>query len=183
MTENPDGNVRIQNHLTIISYIVRIYGQLAKVATRPGSWQCAATNGGGSPDDDGEIFAFVHVYKTAGSTMRIFFRELAHACQRTWISLAKCTGVLPSSIRSRGKWKPCMIEEVVDGRGRRKAAQSQHARKQGKGGRDKGKISNPRIEESVDIFGGHIRLGTAITFTPPRRMSAACDTSYSCAIR
>ncbi|KAL3783408.1 hypothetical protein ACHAW5_008772 [Stephanodiscus triporus] len=140
--------------------------ELAKVATRPGSWRCAATRVGRSPDGDidgGEVFAFVHVYKTAGTTMRNFFSELAHACRRTWISLARCTGVLPSSIRSRGTWKPCTVTEVVDGRGRgKKAAQSR------RGGK-KGGMSNPRIEGSVDIFGGHIRLGTGdyVSNPPP----------------
>ncbi|KAL3800517.1 hypothetical protein ACHAW5_009027 [Stephanodiscus triporus] len=127
--------------------------ELAKVATRPGSWQCPALNGGRSlDDDDGEVFAFVHVYKTAGTTMRNFSSELAYSCRRTWILLVKCTGVLPSSIRSRGEWEPCMVKVVVDGRGRDEDKDNANSHL--------GKMSNPRIEESVDIFGGHFRLGT-----------------------
>ncbi|KAL3809294.1 hypothetical protein ACHAXA_009418 [Cyclostephanos tholiformis] len=155
----------------IITRDMPIYtDELAKIAIRPGPWRCVGRNdddaddarrpSGAATTNDGTIFAFVHVYKTAGSTMRTFFHELAYACRRTWVSLAKCTGLLPSSIESRdGRWRPCMIEEVADGRGRRKA---QYVRV---GGRDYrrfhfGKISNPTFESKVDIFGGHVRLGT-----------------------
>ena len=94
--------------------------ELAKLAVRPSSWQCVASDDEDpkrGATNDGTVFAFIHVYKTAGSTMRKFFHELAYTCHKTWVSLAKCTGVLPSSIQSRGPWKPCMIEEVADGRG------------------------------------------------------------------
>ena len=134
--------------------------ELAKVAIRPSSWQCVADDDAERrASNDGTIFAFVHIYKAAGSTMRTFFHELAYACHRTWVSLAKCTGLMPSSIESRGPWTPCAIEEVADGRGQRKA---QYFHRKGKNYNrfHLGTISNPTFERKVDIFGGHVRLGT-----------------------
>lgn len=90
----------------------------AREATRPSAWQCTADSSLAS--NNGNMVAFVHVYKAAGTTIRQFFHELAYSCHKTWVSLARCTGVLPSTIQSRKDWKPCAIEEVADGRYQRK---------------------------------------------------------------
>jgi len=52
-----------------------------------------------------------------------------------------------------------MIEEVADGRGRKKAYVN-------RGGDRPGTISNPRVEKFIDIFGGHVRLGTGDSIFP-----------------
>lgn len=129
---------------------------LAREATRPSSWRCAANDT--DPIGERTVFAFVHVYKAAGSTVRSFFHQLAYACHRTWASLATCTKVLPSSIRSRGPWEPCEMEEVADGRSRRKAQNVSPRRKYYARPRP---MSNPSLERLVDIYGGHARIGTA----------------------
>ena len=158
-----DSNRTVSESHHMATNDVPIYTEeLAKLAVRPSSWQCVASDDEdpkrGATNDD-TVFAFIHVFKTAGSTMRKFFHQLAYTCHKTWVSLAKCTGVLPSSIQSRGPWKPCMIEEVADGRGRKKAYVN-------RGGDRPGTISNPRVEKFIDIFGGHMRLGTADSIFP-----------------
>jgi hypothetical protein len=154
MPVSPDADEnRTVSHLVATKRMIPIYTEeLAKLAVRPSSWQCVS---GDDADpkrratNDDTIFAFIHVYKTAGSTMRSFFRDLAYACGKTWVLLAECTEVLPSSIQSRGPWEPCKVKQVTDGRGRKKTLS-----------RTAGIASNPRFEVFVDIFGGHMRLGT-----------------------
>ncbi|KAL7441367.1 hypothetical protein ACHAXH_006931 [Discostella pseudostelligera] len=105
------------------------------------------------------MVAFVHVYKAAGTTVRQFFHELAYSCHKTWVSLTRCTGVTPSSIKSRKQWKPCAIEEVADGRRQEKEQyfypKSNHFKKSYRFA-----PSNPSFEKFVDIYGGHARMGT-----------------------
>jgi hypothetical protein len=155
----PDARQLASQHVPIIPTYTEA---LAKVAVRPSSWQCVAND-----ENDverhaanyGTIFAFIHIYKTAGSTIRSFFHELAFTCHKTWVSLARCTGLMLSSIESRGRWNPCTIEEVADGRGQRKA-QYFHRKEKNYNRFLFSTISNPTFERKVDIFGGHVRLGS-----------------------
>ena len=140
--------------------------ELAMLATRPSSWQCTADPALAS--DNGTIVAFVHVYKAAGTTIRQFFHELAFSCHRTWVSLARCTGVLPSTIQSRKDWKPCAIEEVADGR-RQKKEQYMYPTAKNFKRKYQFPISNPSFEKFVDIYGGHARLGTGDNIYPNSR--------------
>lgn len=129
----------------------------AKMATRPSSWQCTADPALAS--NNGTMVAFVHVYKAAGTTVRQFFHELAYSCHKTWVSLARCTGVTPSSIKSRKQWKPCAIEEVADGR-RQEKEQYFYPKSKNFKKRYRFAPSNPSFEKFVDIYGGHARMGT-----------------------
>ena len=165
------GSLIVPPLLTVSSHVatdsVPIYTEkLAKVAVRPSSWQCVESD----IVRPTTVFAFIHVYKTAGTTMRMFFHELAYTCHKTWMSLARCTGVLPSSIQSRGPWTPCMIAEVADGRGRRKS-QYMHRGKENYNRFHPGTITNQRLEKFVDIFGGHVRLGTGDNIFPSSHTS------------
>ena len=93
--------------------------QLAIEAIRPSSWHCSPESEP-SYSTNHTVFAFIHVYKTAGTTLRKFFHEYAYTCHKTWISLATCTNVEALSIISGERWKPCQIEEVANGRKQKK---------------------------------------------------------------
>lgn len=128
-----DGNAyHVNSHVTIPTAlgIPKYTAHLAKEAIRPSSsWKCSAKiDDDLSPNYNHTIFAFVHIYKAGGTTIRQFFHEFAYACHKNWISLARCTGILPSSIKSRGTWNPCRIEEAVDGWHRRKEQYTQPKR-------------------------------------------------------
>ncbi len=170
-----DGEAILPGHDVSIPSYTR---DMASVAIRPAPWSC------GSNDDDeyftdhsddkkgvkssekpsssiGEerhVFAFVHVYKSAGSTIRTFFRQYSEICHKSWMLLVSCNdhrSLSPqSSISVRaledGKgeetyWKGCKIKEVYI--------------------RPNDLISNDSMlhEDSIDIYGGHFRIGIVAT--------------------
>ena len=97
--------------------------------------------------------------------MRLFFRDVANACGKTWVLLSKCTSVRPSSLRAPNtSWTPCRISEVADGRRGRGEQYSDPKGKNfvGKGGkRHYAKMNNSFVASEVDIIGGHMKVGTA----------------------
>ena len=129
----------------------------AREATRPSSWQCSATINDDENMESHTIFAFVHIYKASGSSMRLFFHKLAYTCHKIYIGLARCTGVLPSSIKAGGPWKPCTIEELADGR-RREEIQFDYP-KQKNFAWPPPQI-NHELMSSIDVYAGHARIGT-----------------------
>lgn len=171
---SPHGNWETFYHVAT-SPIPSYTKEHAKEATRHSSWQCTADPAPAS--NNGTIVAFVHVYKAAGTTIREFFHELAYSCHRTWVSLAKCTGVLPSTIQSRKKWKPCAIEEVADGRHQRKE-QYMYPRAKNFKRRYRFPPSNPSFEKFVDIYGGHARLGTGEYIYPNSHPKSQSSVRY-----
>jgi len=143
---------------------------LAREAVEPSSWRCSAKNNNlrnltihnNTDANHHTIFAFVHVYKAAGTTVRKFFHELAYACHKTWVSLAQCTGVRHSSIQSNGLWRPCMIEEIADGRNRN-VEQYMYPSKANYALKTTGAYMTARgdlLARKADIIGGHARIGT-----------------------
>ena len=143
------------------SGIPKYTAHLAKEAIRPSSsWKCSAKKDGDlSSNYNHTIFAFVHIYKAGGTTLRQFFHAFAYACHKNWISLARCTGIAPSSIKSGGTWNPCRIEEAVDGWHRRKEQYTQPKRPNFVHPK-LGPVLNNSLLEMVDIYGGHARIGT-----------------------
>ncbi|KAL7460322.1 hypothetical protein ACHAXS_000783 [Conticribra weissflogii] len=123
---------------------------LAKLAIRPSPWTC------GDEDDNSidpltnqrPIFVFVHIYKTAGSTLRSFFFHFAALCKKSWMLLISCTEVnLPSIQTDAGNWKNCKVKGELTRDGNavgRKAA-----------------VSNAIVRERIDVLLGHLRIGTA----------------------
>lgn len=127
---------------------------LAKEAVQSGSWQCGAnTVEPGNASNERTIFAFVHIYnyKAAGTTIRRFFHELADACHKNWLSIATCTDVRPSSLKSRGAWEPCKIEKLASGRDQNESIYNKWNSRT---------VPSDAIEQFVDIYGGHVRMGT-----------------------
>ena len=163
-------------------------------ARKPNSWKCTAQQQAkqttaASVYSNRTIFAFVHVYKAAGTTIRNFFHDYAYTCHKTWLSLAKCTGVLPSSLRPQQQptqkdnqnWNPCRIEEVADGRHQRKEqyvypndnhfVPHKHAAYKA--------VNNQMMKKHVDIYGGHARIGTGDHIFSTSSSSNTATTSMS----
>eukprot|EP00956_Cyclotella_meneghiniana_P004003 scaffold4865_cov83-Cyclotella_meneghiniana.AAC.1 len=126
---------------------------MAVQAIRPAPWTC------GNPNDSAldpltnqkPMFAFVHVYKTAGSTVRTFLRAYAHICRKGWMCLIGCTKVKPSSIQQIGEgsyWNPCKVKERID-RDQSNEGVFRHVH-----------VSNIVLKDNIDILGGHFRIGT-----------------------
>ena len=127
--------------------------EMAAQAVRPAPWTCGAKDD--APIDpltsQRPMFAFVHIYKTAGSTMRSFFQTYAYICKKGWMCLQKCSGVKFSSIQSAANWKKCQVEHAVD-RNRKK----EHIGVKRKLYRH---VNNTVLRDHFDLFGGHTRMG------------------------
>lgn len=141
--------------------------QLAIEAIRPSSWHCSPESEP-SYSKNHTVFAFIHVYKTAGTTLRKFFHEYAYTCHKTWISLATCTNVEALSIISGERWKPCQIEEVANGRKQKKEQYNHPKLKNFVHPRlaTYKKVDNKFMENDIDIYGGHVRIGTGDSMFP-----------------
>lgn len=160
--ENINATIQLTAFHKVAMNPVPIYTpELARKAIQSASWQCTSSIYQQSIHPSNHtLFSFVHIYKTAGTTMRQFFHEFSYMCHKTWMSLARCTNT-EDSIQKGSKWKGCVIEEVADGR----RGFKEHIIPSDKNWvrpseRRYIKINNRVLSESVDIFGGHIRIGS-----------------------
>jgi len=93
-------------------------------------------------------FAFVHVFKTAGTAVNTFLKDYAVTCGASFTKIISCTTLDADSVRARGEWKDCTVLKGVQRDGKSM-------------GTDKNRDANQKmIEQSVDMVGGHFRLGT-----------------------
>eukprot|EP00588_Corethron_pennatum_P008265 CAMPEP_0194285284 /NCGR_PEP_ID=MMETSP0169-20130528/29839_1 /TAXON_ID=218684 /ORGANISM="Corethron pennatum, Strain L29A3" /LENGTH=435 /DNA_ID=CAMNT_0039031373 /DNA_START=257 /DNA_END=1564 /DNA_ORIENTATION=+ len=93
-------------------------------------------------------FAFVHVFKTAGTAVNTFLKDYAVSCGASFTKIISCTTLDADSVKARGEWKECTVLKGVQRDGKSM-------------GTDKNRNANQKmIEQSVDIVGGHFRLGT-----------------------
>jgi hypothetical protein len=130
--------------------------EMARLAIRRVPWACG---------DDREVvdpltgvrpmFSFVHVYKAAGSTLRGFFERYSLICRKSWIVLISCTKVKSSSIRANEDWKRCRVKKVVNGR-----RVNLHNIGDAKAERPYPTVNNSILRENIDIYGGHIQIGS-----------------------
>ncbi len=149
---------------------------MARLAIRPVSWTCGDDLEVVDPlTDVRPIFSFVHVYKAAGSTLRDFFERYSLKCRKSWMVLISCTKVKSSSIRANEDWNGCRVKQVVNGR-------HIHLNNIGDANAERPypTVNNTILREKIDIFGGHIQIGSgdfihgnpAVAFpaqTPPVR--------------
>jgi hypothetical protein len=150
--------------------------EMARLAIRPVPWTCGDDREVVDPMTDVRpIFSFVHVYKAAGSTLRDFFERYSLICRKSWMVLISCTKVKSSSIRANEDWKGCRVKHVVNGR-----HVNLHNIGDAKAERPYPTVNNTILRENIDIFGGHIQIGSgdfihgnpAVAFpaqTPPVR--------------
>ncbi|KAL7470657.1 hypothetical protein ACHAXS_010930 [Conticribra weissflogii] len=148
-------------HKAAINPVPTYTPELARKAIQSASWKCtSSTHQRPIHPSNHTLFSFVHIYKTAGTTMRQFFHEYSYTCHKTWMSLARCTNT-DDSIQKGSKWKGCVIEEVADGRrGFKEHVMPNNKNWVRPGERRYMKINNRVMSERVDVFGGHIRIGS-----------------------
>ena len=167
-----DGDAILPEHDDSLPAYTR---DMASDAIRPAPWSCGSndddeyftdhsddTNGmnnssetrSSSIGEERHVFSFVHVYKSAGSTIRTFFRQYSEICHKSWMLLVSCKdhrNVSPqSSISIRALedgtgeetyWKGCVIKEVYI--------------------RPNDLVNDYSMlhVDSIDIYGGHFRIG------------------------
>ena len=129
---------------------------MARLAIRPVPWTCGDDSEVVDPITDVRpIFSFVHVYKAAGSTLRDFFKRYSLICRKSWMVLISCTKVKSSSIRANEDWTGCRVKQVVNGR-----HVNLHNIDDAKAERPYPTVNNTILRENIDIFGGHIQIGS-----------------------
>ena len=118
--------------------------ELAAKAVEPTVWTCGKARG----QDENALdpitnqrpfFAFVHVYKTAGSTVRDFFRQYATICNKSLAVVAKCK----FSWQAGGNLENCRLI-------------SSHNAPQ-----NIERVNNTILHDHYDILAGHFRFGMA----------------------
>mmetsp|Transcript_7580 Transcript_7580/g.10946 ORF Transcript_7580/g.10946 Transcript_7580/m.10946 type:complete len:457 (-) Transcript_7580:27-1397(-) len=118
--------------------------ELAAKAVEPTVWTCGETDRHKQTavvdpiTNQRPFFAFVHVYKTGGSTVREFFREYAAVCKKSLALVAECG----SGDRRKGL-EDCKFLSCVN------APQSIE------------RVNSTILHDNYDILGGHFSFGMA----------------------
>lgn len=126
---------------------------LARKAVKPAPWKCDFRKKDFSPtveQSQRTIYSFVHIFKCSGSTIRDFFLRYADVCHRGWTLLIHCTDADPDSIESGKEWRRCM---------RKLAISRKDGRIVGGSSEEEQKVDSLKIQQGVDIFGGHFKIG------------------------
>ena len=128
--------------------------ELASHAIRTTTWMCGDKN---PPTDQSHrpFFAFVHVYKTAGTSLRHFFADYAYLCRKSMMLIVNCSGIKASTLKSKGSenWNSCRLKYVIDRHG------NQEDEHDGTEDRIYPTINNTVLQEHFDVLAGHYRFG------------------------
>jgi len=94
--------------------------------------------------------AFVHIFKTAGSTIRFIFEQYSKekCIGQGWALMTRCSHATAASIQSGTAWNPCHLKEIVD-------RQGNHIKQP-----NDTTVTNELLSQNVNMFGGHIQLGS-----------------------
>jgi hypothetical protein len=115
-------------------------------------WNCSMSSKEGGSDGDsdksGAKFVFVHVYKTAGSSMRDFLRWYGKVCGRSVSILFSCSGISFDTLndtvwRNSHSQRPCKLSYGATSDGREFS----------------GGTFGRALYENSDLVGGHVPLG------------------------
>ncbi|MGK3736867.1 MAG: hypothetical protein ACI8RD_004715, partial [Bacillariaceae sp.] len=124
---------------------------LAKIAVKP-IWDCRTKNK--KVQQQEEKLIFIHIFKTAGSTLRHFFATYAKNCKGSgWACIIGCSNAKVESIMNSNKqsknpnWDPCFLKDTVTRNGKAVPV-------------GRGKVNSTFLEKETDIYGGHMRLGS-----------------------
>eukprot|EP00978_Attheya_sp_CCMP212_P048064 scaffold468747_cov63-Attheya_sp.AAC.1 len=95
--------------------------------------------------------AFVHIFKTAGSTIRFIFEQYSKekCIGQGWALITRCSHATAASIQSGTAWKPCYLKEIVDRQGNHRKEPKMDTT-----------VTNQLLSQNVNMFGGHIQLGS-----------------------
>jgi hypothetical protein len=114
-------------------------------------WQCK------NEDRSSKKLVFVHVFKTAGSTIRSVLQAYSHQCNAGLAIVVSCTSLSLESLGMRTVWK--------NGKGKREGNLCSLKKAFGRGQdtlpipSDKS-INTSYIEQHVDILAGHLPMGS-----------------------
>ena len=98
--------------------------------------------------------AFVHIFKTAGSTLRVLFDSYARKCRASWQVTIRCTGVNASSVKyDNSTWWHTGYDEAC--------VQKKGVKRDGSQMQERTSFNIHHLNEEVDIVGGHMELGAA----------------------
>lgn len=135
--------------------------ELASHAIRTTTWMCGDKN---PPADQNQrpFFAFVHVYKTAGTSLRHFFADYADLCRKSMMLIVNCSGIKASILKSKASenWNSCRLKYVIDRHG------NQEGEHDGVEDRVYPTINNTVLQEHFDILAGHYRFGLSDNVFP-----------------
>ena len=160
-------------HITIPSSLSQsnlpLYNkELASHAIRTTAWICGDKN-----DIDlltnhqRPFFAFVHIYKTAGSTLRTFFATYANLCRKSLMIVINCTAAKSPLLKPKAgeNWNNCRLKAVVDAR--RRTMEGYHRKH-----RIYPTVNNTVLQQNFDIFAGHYRIGMTDNIFPQHHSSS-----------
>jgi hypothetical protein len=124
---------------------------LAKLAVKP-IWNCRTKNK--KEQQQHEKLIFIHIFKTAGSTLRHFFATYASKCKGAgWACIIGCSNAKVETIMNSNRqsknpnWDPCFLKNTVTRNGKHVLI-------------GRGKVNSTFLEKETDIYGGHMRLGS-----------------------
>ena len=114
--------------------------ELASRAVQPTVWTCGRNDRHNQTvldpiTNQRPFFAFVHVFKTAGSTIRDFFREYANICEKSLAIVVNCHGFVDVD--------QCQLNSGVN-------TPQQHK-----------SVNDAILHDHYDILGGHFSFGMA----------------------
>jgi len=131
---------------------------------------------------------FVHVFKTAGSTLRAFFRDYSTKCHKGWATIISCSGAEMESFRNNSDWgilskggHSCVLKDGVTRNGKDLFGRKKKKRK--KKILERHRVNNSFLETHVDMFGGHLPLGCGDLLANPNQPEEKANVRYMTFVR
>ena len=105
-------------------------------------------------------FVFVHVFKTAGTTMRQLFRNYAKECHSGVAIVASCSNVSATTIDRDEDWlSMTLYASGAINTNSLKCVLKDYIHRSGKKSDESGPMRNLFLDEHMDILAGHVSLG------------------------
>lgn len=115
-------------------------------------FSCQAESLGTDDPSESHKLVFLHVLKTAGTTLRQYLAKYASKCHLGWLEV-QCSAPDPSTIGP-------LSEEWVSRAQRSPCKAKSHVLRSGLKRRKTEPVRNGFVSSSIDIMGGHMPLGT-----------------------
>jgi len=124
-------------------------------------------------------FIFVHVFKTAGTTMRKLFRNYAMECHSGVAIIAKCSNVTARSIDNDEEWKSptTFLKGKVDDSSA-KCILKDYIHRSGVTINESGPMRNSFLDIHMDILAGHVSLGSGFNWKVRYEMVMPAEIQY-----
>jgi len=129
---------------------------MAATAIRKVDWICGDEEPMTS-NPNRPFIVFVHIYKTAGSTLREFFASYAYICNKALMLLVGCTGVKSRVLKSTNNWDSCRLKYTQYSNGNEYIQESDEMNDDEV--RIYPTVNTTIIQSNFDILTGHYRIG------------------------